>query len=187
MRRQHLLPRRHFLFFSRSPPKGKVFPCTKPRKMLFRKAVFFRDPCARCCRIAPCVTFFHSSIRAPLQHTEGDCLVLLPSDPDTVHRLLLRKTRTSSPLPKGRPSSHTSKASITLTIADCEYRAPLPPRLARKFERRKRTVFHKVIHAIISASFSPVNGNLRRRAQIGRQKIFLRESRSVAHTDIVSL
>ena len=91
------------------------------------------DPHTRCCRKAPCVTFFHGSIRAPLSHTERDCLVLLPSDPDTVHRFLLHKTRTSTPLSKGRPSNPASKASITLTIADCEYRAPLPPRLVRKY------------------------------------------------------
>lgn len=107
---------------------------------LLQEESFFRDPCTHCCRTAPCVTIFHGSIRAPLQHTQVDCLVLLPSDPDTVHRLMLRKTQTSSPLPKGRPPGHTSKASITLTIADCEYRAPLPPRLARKYDCYKSRI-----------------------------------------------
>lgn len=104
-----------------------------PAEIFLRASLINRKPCIRCCRITPCVTNFHSSIRAPLRHTQVDCLVLLPSDPDTVHRLMLCKTQTSSLLPKGRPSGHTSKADITLTIADCEYRAPLPPRLARKY------------------------------------------------------
>ena len=56
-------------------------------------------------------------------------LVLLCSQPDTVHRFPLRKTQTSSPLIKGSPTVTNPGQSITPTIADCWYRAPLPPRL----------------------------------------------------------
>ena len=60
---------------------------------------------------------------------ERFCLVLLCSQPDTVHRFPLRKTQTSSPLIKGSPTVTNPGQSITPTIADCWYRAPLPPRL----------------------------------------------------------
>lgn len=78
---------------------------------------------------------------APSQHTEVDRLVLLPSDPDTIHRLLLRKTRASTSLPMGRLSNAAPRTDITPTIADCGYRAPLPPRLARKYYRNNDCYF----------------------------------------------
>ncbi len=95
----------------------------------------YRNPCICFCCAVQHVTVFHDSALAPLQHTEVDCLVLLPSDPDTIHRLLLHKTRTSTPFPTGRLSAAAPRTDITPTIADCGYRAPLPPRLARKFYR----------------------------------------------------
>lgn len=78
---------------------------------------------------------------------ERFCLVLLCSQPDTVHRVPLRETQTSSPLIKGSPTTINPGQSITPTIADCWYRAPLTPQLlgdlsiscfAEKVNRRKK-------------------------------------------------
>lgn len=55
--------------------------------------------------------------------------MLLRSRPDMVHRFLLRKTRTSTPLIPGSPSVGFPRKDITPAIADCRYRAPLTPRL----------------------------------------------------------
>lgn len=60
-------------------------------------------------------------------------LVLLCSQPDTVHRHPLRKTQTSSPLIKGCYTNADPPPSITPTIADCRYKAPLTPRLHGHF------------------------------------------------------
>ena len=40
------------------------------------------------------------------------CLMLLRSRPDMVHRVLLRKTQTSTPLTKGSSTSETPSAGI---------------------------------------------------------------------------
>ena len=60
---------------------------------------------------------------------ESFCLVLLYSYPDTVHRFPLRKTQASTPLIRGSPTVNGPGQNITPTIADCWYRAPLPPQL----------------------------------------------------------
>ena len=57
------------------------------------------------------------------------CLVLLCSQPDTVHRHPLRKTQTSSPLIKGSHTGAGPRPDITPAIADFRYRGPLLPRL----------------------------------------------------------
>ena len=57
------------------------------------------------------------------------CLVLLCSQPDTVHRHPLRKTQTSSPLIKGSNPNESPLRAITPAIADCRYKRPLLPRL----------------------------------------------------------
>ena len=54
---------------------------------------------------------------------------LLHSCPDTVHRFLLRKTQTSTPLIKGCSARYKPQIGITPAVADCRYRAPLSPRL----------------------------------------------------------
>ena len=56
-------------------------------------------------------------------------LVLLHSCPDTVHRFLLRKTQTSTPLIEGSATGYKPRIGITPAVADCGYRAPLSPRL----------------------------------------------------------
>ncbi len=58
-----------------------------------------------------------------------NCLVLLHSCPDTVHRLPSRKTQTSTSLIRGCPTDRHPRHTITPTVADCRYRAPLSPRL----------------------------------------------------------
>ncbi len=60
------------------------------------------------------------------------CLPLLPSGPDGVRKFPLRRTRPSTPL-AGAPYSRPESLSWELgpAIADCGYRAPLAPRLAR--------------------------------------------------------
>ena len=55
--------------------------------------------------------------------------MLLHSCPDTVHRVLLRKTQTSTPLIKGSSTRYKPQIGITPAVADCRYRAPLTPRL----------------------------------------------------------
>ena len=60
---------------------------------------------------------------------ERFCLVLLCSQPDTVHRFPLRKTQTSTPLAEGSYTGKGPRPVITPTRADCGYRAPLLPRL----------------------------------------------------------
>ena len=55
--------------------------------------------------------------------------MLLYSYPDTVHRVLLRKTQTSTPLIKGSSTRYKPQIGITPAVADCRYRAPLSPRL----------------------------------------------------------
>ena len=78
------------------------------------------------------------------------CLVLLHSWPDTVHRGLLRKTQTSTPLIKGSFTVCNPRQDITPAIADCRYRTPLTPRLCGNFMTRsylnsipRRTLFVK--------------------------------------------
>ena len=55
--------------------------------------------------------------------------MLLRSRPDTVHRDLLRRTQTSSPLMKRCSTDKEPRFGITPAVADCRYRAPLSPRL----------------------------------------------------------
>ena len=59
----------------------------------------------------------------------GGRLVLLPSGPDTVHRSLLRETRPSTLPRRGQPHRFGPGMDITPAVADCRYRAPLPPQL----------------------------------------------------------
>ena len=56
-------------------------------------------------------------------------LVLLRSRPDTVHGFPSRETRISTSLTKGSSASFRPPRNITPAIADCRYKAPLPPRL----------------------------------------------------------
>ena len=57
--------------------------------------------------------------------------MLLHSWPDTVHRVLLRKTQTSTPLIEGSSTRRSPQIGITPAVADCRYRAPLSPRLRK--------------------------------------------------------
>ena len=59
------------------------------------------------------------------------CLVLLRSRPDTVHRFPSRKTQISTSLLRGCFANKHPLRNITPAIADCRYKAPLAPRLAR--------------------------------------------------------
>ena len=74
--------------------------------------------------------FLHSQLNpgSPAAHRRV-CLVLLRSRPDTVHRDLLRRTQTSTPLMKRCSTNKKPQLGITPAIADCRYRAPLSPRL----------------------------------------------------------
>ena len=82
-------------------------------------------------------TFTHERYRhsrlhpgCPAAH-EVSCLPLLSSDPDGVHKSSLRRTRTSTPLAPGCLMNEGLGQGLSLAVADCEYRAPLTPRLAR--------------------------------------------------------
>ena len=57
------------------------------------------------------------------------CLVLLCSQPDTVHRHPLRETQTSTPLIEGSHKGAGPRPDITPAIADFRYRRPLLSRL----------------------------------------------------------
>jgi len=62
----------------------------------------------------------------------ANCLPLLPSGPDGVHSLELRKTQSSSPFNQGPDFTVICLGQeFNPAIAGCRYRAPLPPRLAR--------------------------------------------------------
>jgi len=67
----------------------------------------------------------------PTAHRMGH-LMLLPSGPDMVRDVLLHRTGISTPV-NLRQSSHrmSSKTEFSPAGADCRYRAPLPPHLAR--------------------------------------------------------
>ena len=75
---------------------------------------------------------FSSYDQADLQHTDGDHLPLLPSDPGGVREPPLRGTRSSA---LSKPCPNLAERHLgwefNPTIADCGYRAPLVPRLAR--------------------------------------------------------
>jgi len=63
---------------------------------------------------------------------ESVCLPLLPSGPDGVHKFPLRRTRSSTPLVRSQTSQPKSLGrEFSPAIADCGFRAPLAPRLAR--------------------------------------------------------
>ena len=62
---------------------------------------------------------------------DDDRLVLLPSGPDTVRGSPLRGTRSSTSHVGRRSRTETSGGDFSPAIADCRYRAPLVPRLAR--------------------------------------------------------
>ena len=79
------------------------------------------------------VTMAVNSIQATSRRTERFYLVLLCSQPDTVHRFLSRKTWISTSLTKGSLAKNSSRPVITPAIADCRYRAPLTPRLHGNF------------------------------------------------------
>ena len=57
------------------------------------------------------------------------CLVLLCSQPDTVHKPLPYKTKVSTLQNRVNIHNKYPKQDITPTVADCRYRAPLSPRL----------------------------------------------------------
>ena len=58
-------------------------------------------------------------------------LPLLPSGPDGVHEGPLRETRSSTSLTRAGSTKRSLGREFNPAIADCGYRAPLPPRLAR--------------------------------------------------------
>ena len=82
--------------------------------------------------------------------------MLLHSCPDTVHRFLLRKTQTSTPLIEGSSTSNTPRIGITPAVADCRYRAPLSPRLRTvdyiEFLIRCQAVKYNIIQEIFGNS-----------------------------------
>ena len=69
--------------------------------------------------------------------------MLLRSRPDTVHRVPLRKTQTSTPLMKGSSTAKLPRLGITPAVADCRYRAPLSPRLRGSYTIPKLEMFVK--------------------------------------------
>ena len=61
-------------------------------------------------------------------------LPLLPSGPDGVHEVSPRRTRLSTSNTDSSGHIRTvSTGDFSLAVADCEYRAPLTPHLARPF------------------------------------------------------
>ena len=62
---------------------------------------------------------------------ENDYLPLLPSGPDGVRRFSPRRTQSSTPLSRRSPTMPDLEREFNPAVADCGYRAPLVPRLAR--------------------------------------------------------
>ncbi len=61
----------------------------------------------------------------------GGCLPLLPPGPGGVHRPLPRRTQSSTPLGRSSPNVQHLEGEFDPAVADCGYRAPLAPHLAR--------------------------------------------------------
>ena len=86
--------------------------------------------------------------------------MLLHSCPDTVHRFLLRKTQTSTPLIKGCSARYKPQIGITPAVADCRYRAPLSPRLHGMYQyngfftvcQMKKKLWQNIKYYIIDAA-----------------------------------
>jgi hypothetical protein len=62
---------------------------------------------------------------------ENDYLPLLPSGSDGVRRFSPRRTQSSTPLSRRSPTMPDLEREFNPAVADCGYRAPLVPRLAR--------------------------------------------------------
>gem|GEM_PF-3931492 len=91
----------------------------------------FKWPCT-CLRIKPSGRYRSSWLGSGTPAAPGKHhLPLLPPGPDGVHGFPLRGTRTSTPLTPGVPTRLTLGQEFDPALADCGYRAPLPPRLAR--------------------------------------------------------
>ncbi len=67
-------------------------------------------------------------------------LTLLPSGPDVVHASPLRGTRSSTPLAPSASANAGLERGFSPAGADCRYRAPLVPRLARPGDDRPSDV-----------------------------------------------
>lgn len=78
--------------------------------------------------------------------------MLLPSGPDTVREAPSRETQPSSLLTEVIATSRARGQEFNPATADCGYRAPLPPRLARPnsvvglrlADHRYRTLTHEL-------------------------------------------
>ena len=73
----------------------------------------------------------HSSGPGAPAAPAGDRLRLLPSGPDLVHKPTPRGTRTIDAPSDGATGAEPLGREFSPARADCGYRAPLPPRLAR--------------------------------------------------------
>ena len=84
-------------------------------------------------------------------------LPLLPSGPDGVRELASRRTRPSTPPNAGPLGPSGPKAAFGPARADCGYRAPLAPRLARSpAEYTNRVAVCSTIHPCDAAFGAPV-------------------------------
>ena len=70
-----------------------------------------------------------------------DRLALLYPYPDAVRGFALHKTLTSSRLTARSQPYDEPRGTISLAVADCKYRAPLPPRLYDRF-----LLYYKFFH-----------------------------------------
>lgn len=77
----------------------------------------------------PCVACQEGSIQATLGHTHIIAYRCFVPDLTRFTINVLHRTQISTPSQQDRPYKHNPRKSITLAIADCKYRAPLPPRL----------------------------------------------------------
>ena len=91
--------------------------------------ISYQKPCVLLRTLCPYALPLQLTPPGTLTAHEKFCLVLLCSQPDTVHRHPLRETQTSSPLIEGSHKSAGPRPDITPAIADFRYRRPLLSRL----------------------------------------------------------
>ena len=99
-----------------------------------------------------------SSGPATLRHPSGHCLPLLPSGPGGVHRPSPRRTSPSTPLGQNRPKTLSLEREFNPAVADCGYRAPLAPRLARPRDSKAAGLRPSTSHELVSSGARPAVG-----------------------------
>jgi hypothetical protein len=103
-------------------------------------------------------------------------LPLLPSGSDGVHRFSPRRTQSSTPLSRRSPTMPDLEREFNPAVADCGYRAPLVPRLARPLILPDGTLYVKQIPFVSHKGAKAAKvfvGTQRRRGNGGTQRLLM--------------